>query len=134
MEELAVGECRMISVCARKIWNHSGLLLTPGQEYELAVDPESVADWQDGNLAPTDPAGNMPRRHRLWPWLRRYRQANWYALVGSVGQSPESYFSIGWATSHMPETMGEFLCFANDLRVTYWNNKGSLALRVTRRR
>ena len=102
MEELAVGECRTISVCARKIWNHSGLLLTPGQEYELAVDPESVADWQDGNLAPTDPAGNMPRRHRLWPWLRRYRQANWYALVGSVGQSPESYFSIGWATSHMP--------------------------------
>ena len=136
LKELAVGESadNLPIVDARNRWNHSGLRLMALQSYEFKV--ADVQNWRDAGIDSTPESGHI--RRICWlqappvKWLRRYRKANWYSLVGSIGKSPRSYFPIVGGRIYTPETTGELLSFANDFVLAYGNNEGTLRLTVTR--
>ena len=136
LRELNVGESadNLPIIDARIRWNRSGLWLTAGQSYEFKVD--DVQNWCDAGIDSTPDEGHIKRRWYLEippaKWLRRFRKANWYTLVGSIGKSPGSYFPIGGGRIYTPETTGELLSFANDAELFYGNNSGTLRLTVIR--
>ena len=133
MIELDKGQKERMKVCAVEKWNPhpSGLWFRNGHHYRLTVEQGTVENWKDCGLPPTGPAGNMPTRLRLVAWLRRYDGAPWFALVGTVGRKHP--FLIGWEKpDYRPPADGDFMCYANDFYLAYWNNKGSLTLCIER--
>jgi hypothetical protein len=69
----------------------------------------------------------------LFAELRRFPQANWFALIGAIGKDRNTFFPIGQTPmKYTPTTTGEFLCFANDAPFAYGNNSGQLTLQITR--
>lgn len=133
MIELDKGQTERMKVFAAKKWNRhpSGLWFRNGHHYRLTVEQGSVENWKDGGLPPTDPAGNMPTRFWLVPWVRRYRGAPWYALVGTVCRK-HPFLIGGEKADYRPPADGEFMCYANDFYLAYRNNKGSLTLCIER--
>ena len=126
-----VGETTYISVQADKLWNDSGVHVIPGQTYDFVV-PESEK-WIDWHI----PCGadGYPSTPLLRPWeeLRRVPLANWFQLIGTVGRSTKPPILIGSRLfNFLPPFPGRLYFFANDLAWMYWNNKGNIAVRLTR--
>jgi hypothetical protein len=70
---------------------------------------------------------------RPWEWLRRVPNANWLQLIGTVGRSTRPPILIGsQLIDFVPPFPGRLYFFANDLAWMYWNNKGKIAVRLTR--
>jgi hypothetical protein len=74
-------------------------------------------------------------------WTRRVEQAPWFALMGyiasDVGEDALTLasgetFVIGESATFTPKLGGYLYCFANDAWQAYGNNRGSVALTVTR--
>jgi len=64
---------------------------------------------------------------------RREEDANWFKLIGAVGDSDREQFIIGTKlTKHPVQKSGEFCPFANDLKRMYGNNEGRIYLTVKR--
>lgn len=73
---------------------------------------------------------------------KRVEEADWFELVGMVasrasidGQgTPDSgeIVRIGKGTTIVPKSSGYLYCFANDAWKFYDNNRGKVALEVTR--
>jgi hypothetical protein len=126
---MQVGESHSVSVAAHTRWNDTGIELSKGQTYHLKADGEWY-DWKYNSKS----CGYESRKIwlRLTEWLRRYRSANWFALIGAVGMHRESYFVIGSGCEYQAERDGRLLCFANDLWLFYFNNSGCIELTVTR--
>ena len=65
--------------------------------------------------------------------FRREADADWFALIGAVGDSGDERFIIGTKTvKHTATKSDEFCPFANDLKRLYGNNEGRIYLKVTR--
>ena len=65
--------------------------------------------------------------------FRRLAEADWFALVGAVGDSEDELFLIGAGTArYKPSKSDEFCPFANDLKRMYSNNDGYIEVVVTR--
>jgi hypothetical protein len=80
-------------------------------------------------------AGRVREPHiaqRLTTWARRDRSADWFALVGAVGERRDTQFVIGCDREYQPRRDGRLFCFANDVQIAYVNNSGSVELTVTR--
>ena len=76
----------------------------------------------------------------LW-WTKRVEEAPWFALIGFIAnehgrddrQLPTGEtVTIGDGTTLEPKQSGYLYCFANDAWRAYDNNRGSVALTVTR--
>ncbi len=129
-----------VPVFAHQFHNRTGVLLERGREYEFEV----VADqtWRDGGI--DCDADGWDRDHPDIRWVkdlairamepfRRHPDANWFHLIGAIGDLDEEIFSIGQGpVRHTPGRSDEFCPFANDLKRMYSNNDGSIAVKVTR--
>ena len=65
--------------------------------------------------------------------FRRSPEADWFALIGCLGDSDKAAFVIGnKKCSLTPQASAELCAFANDLDRFYGNNQGQLRLTVRR--
>jgi hypothetical protein len=140
LKPLKVRESRELPVMAHQFYNRTGLLLERGRVYRFKVKPNQT--WRDGGI-PCDADGwNRDDISKGWikelgiktmEPFRRQAEADWFALVGAVGDAGDELFTIGKAgIEYIPKKSDEFCPFANDLKRMYGNNDGRILLTVTR--
>ncbi|MDT4941029.1 MAG: hypothetical protein QOJ34_1118 [Pseudonocardiales bacterium] len=112
---------------ARPRWNHSGVLLARGGRYRLTAD----GTWHDAGIAAGPDGYPSPTvLLRATEWLRRSRRSPWFALIGTIDR--RQGFLVGRKTTVVAPASGELVCYANDAWLMYFNNRGAVALTVTR--
>ena len=126
---MQIDESHSACICARAPWNDTGIDLSRGQKYRLAA----TGQWFDRNIE-TGPCGYTRNSilFRLAAPRRRQPDANWFALIGSIGATRENQFLIACGCDYLPVQDGRLYCFANDVRIAYCNNSGHIQLTVTR--
>jgi hypothetical protein len=137
---LAVGESASFPVRAADRYNWSRVQLKKGATYQF--DAAGGQTWMDGGMV----CGPEGWRSEDLPWYkedivgwfessRRCSNANWFELVGSLGDEGDSFFRIGAGGAERqyraPRT-ADLYAFANDLKSKYGNNEGKLTVTVTR--
>ena len=65
-------------------------------------------------------------------YLRRDSESDWFKLIGVVAGTEYQQGPIGNKGTLTPKSDGEFCSFANDLSWKYYNNSGTLELKITR--
>ncbi len=140
LDPLARGESRTVPVYAHQFYNRTGVVLEAGRTYRFKA--KAGKTWKDGGIE-CGPDG-WDRDHPDCNWIkdigvkamepfRRVPDADWFCLIGSVGDKDGELFSIGKATvTHTPTRSDEFCPFANDLKRMYANNDGFIEVTVTR--
>ena len=125
-----------IKINAEDRWNPTGVTARKGVTYRFEVNVLPDQPWKDwfiksgpgGYTNPIDPFG--------W-WLRvkkvGERQARYFMLIGTIGQTNERAFIIGAGCTYTAEWDGPIYCFANDVPtdLAYGNNRGALELTIT---
>jgi hypothetical protein len=126
---MQVNESRSVRVMAGIRWNDTGIDLHRGQTYRL----KATGEWCDWKYT-SGPEGYPSRNtvQRLTTWARRERPADWFKLVGAIGQRRSTQFVIGCGREYQPRRDGRLFCFANDVQIAYFNNCGYIELTVTR--
>ncbi len=126
---LEQGELKSVNIDAKEFWNHTGIELKAGQQYLLKAEGK----WKDWYIE-TDANGYSRWYLRPFEIFRRIHKENWFALIGTIGESLSNAFLIGTGpTDYTPPISGELVCFANDMQAFYWNNYNSVQLTVTRK-
>lgn len=131
---LDIDDSVIATICAINPWNHTGIKLIANQEYCF----EATGEWYDfyGKI-PCNANGfssSEVGRQYLWlvEWLRRSPRQKWFALIGSINRSKQTYFKIGTKHTFKSPYTGELVCFANDVPGFYKNNSGDINLQITR--
>jgi hypothetical protein len=126
--QLKMGESVVAKIDARPPNNATGIRLEIGSRYELVAS----GIWFDAGHG-SGPEGYEEGTflQNLFTWLRRAPNQNWFALIGSV-DAKEKPFLIGRHLIYECCQEGELICFANDVPGFYWNNTGSINLRICR--
>lgn len=135
---LEMGESLVLEIESKAKWNVTPLRVQAREVYRF----EASGTWHDASI-PSGPKGYQSPNigFRLVAWLRRVPKANWFALVCMIDRDTSTRFDFthGEQSDHghltVEATMSKdgFLnCFANDLPFTYWNNSGSVQLKITR--
>jgi hypothetical protein len=124
-----VGQTWQTTIWSRKAWNSTGVEIRRGGFYHLVA----TGSWRDWNIE-CDPDGYTSPNLllRLAEGRRRCPPANWFELVGSVNRRRDTYFRIGTGRDYHATHDGELECFANDVRIMYFNNRGAVNLAVSR--
>lgn len=137
-KEIGVGESEEFIVRAPEQYSWSGVRLKAGGHYSFIV--REGQKWRDKDIE----CGPDGWRSEDLPWYkeslvglfesrRRCPKANWFELIGAVGDDGDNFFRIGKggesATYQVPVD-GELFAFANDLRTMYGNNHGELKVIV----
>ena len=118
-----------VSIHAKQFWNHTGILLEAGISYRFAAEGVWI-DWNI-NYGPDGGGSGSNLLLIVSEKLRRRPNDNWFALIGGFGEDESSTFLIGSSNSGFTAPRsGELTCFANDVPVAYFNNKGSVTLTV----
>ncbi|MEH1773895.1 hypothetical protein [Nostoc sp.] len=130
MINLQIGSRSETIIDANKYWNATGIYLEIGATYRFEVEGEQF--WCDAWIR-SDADGYTQ------PWLswaemfRRKPKENWFSIIGNIGQSGEQEFLIGKKLEKYKATSsGELFCYANDVPIMYFNNRGTLSLTITR--
>lgn len=128
VRRLGIGESITVTVPARAMWHDTRVCTRAGEEYQFSASGSWI-DWYipcDANgwvsIIPLKPLEAM----------RRMPDANWFALVGCIERDLKHTFLIGREARVKMSAGGELYCFANDAPWAYWNNLGSLKLKITR--
>jgi hypothetical protein len=128
---MTVGETACVCVQADKLWNDSGIDVLPSQTYNFVV-PETE-QWIDLDIPCGADGYDSTPLIGIWEAFRRVPTENWFKLIGTVGHSIKPPIVIGSRLiGFLPPYPGRLYFFANDLTCMYWNNKGSINVRVTR--
>lgn len=124
-----------VEVDARERWCHTGIFLEARVLYRFAV-PENQT-WTDWILV----SGPQGRTHFTTSLFRRWlrvqkshgQRAEFFTLIGTIGESTEQSFIIGAGTTHSVAQSGELICFANDVDtwLAYRNNSGHMRLEIS---
>jgi hypothetical protein len=128
---IRLGQTAYVCVYAHKPWNDSGVDVMSGQVFSFSVPSgEEWIDWQ----TPCGADGYGSTYFvRPWEILRRVPKAKWLQLIGTIGKSVKSPVIIGSKLlNFLPPFPGRLYLFANDLPWMYWNNRGVIAVRITR--
>ncbi|KAA9332051.1 hypothetical protein F0P96_11200 [Hymenobacter busanensis] len=126
---LAQGQSLETTVQARLPWNATGAYLLRGHRYRLSVPPGQT--WLDAHIE-SGPEGQPGQGiQRLAGWLRR-APFPWFALVGAIGPDGPPFLIGSGVAEFRPAADGELLCYANDARLFYGNNHGTMRLLITR--
>lgn len=126
-----VGHTAYVCVYAGERWNDSGIDVVSGQIYNFTVPAGET--WT--NSRKICGAEGYPSDLLMRPWeaFRRVPEAKWLQLIGTIGRSVRARTVVGPSLrDFLPPLPGRLYFFANDLPWMYWNNKGMLAVRVTR--
>lgn len=135
---LDAGESLALEAGSKAKWNITPLQVQAGEVYRF----EASGTWHDASIRSGPEGYQSPNIwFRLVAWLRRVPKANWFALVCMIDQDKSTRFDFthgerfdrGHVTVEATMSKDGFLnCFANDLPFTYWNNSGSVRLKITR--
>ena len=127
--QLEVGRAYTVGIHARMKWEDTAVQVSGNEVYQFAA----AGCWYDASI-PSGPGGYSSSKPmlRLSGPLLRYRKANWFALIGSIGRTASSTFVIGDKSQHTMTEDGILFCFANDVPFMYWNNSGWIRLTITR--
>ena len=121
-------------VDAKEKWNPkpAQILFEEGNTYRIEI--VHMKQWDDGSVPQIPPTKGFNKWYLSPFWfVRRYRAAPWFMLIGAIGQNSQHLFPINQSPLDYTATAtGEFFCFANDAPFAYRNNEGRLTLRVTR--
>jgi hypothetical protein len=135
---LTVGEEHTSTVYSELKYNWSGVELVQGHQYEFIVDP--AQRWKDGDLD----CGPDGWDSEQLPWYkeefvelfekrRRHRKANWFEIIGALGDEDDSLLRIlSEDKTYTAPRNAELYYFANDLDSKYGNNSGSINVTVRR--
>jgi hypothetical protein len=126
---MEIGESAVVVIAAREPWNDTGLRLIAGARYHFKVEGQWV-DWFVTCDADGYESVNLVQK--LSQSLRRSPGDRWFALIGSLGRDTGRLFRIGTESTYSPDSTADLFCFANDVRLAYWNNRGEVRLTVTR--
>jgi hypothetical protein len=128
---LRIGETAYVYVHANKLWNNSEIDVVWGQRYSFRV-PQGER-WLGRRRTCNANGYSSAGLIRSLESLRRIPEARWLELIGAIGCSTKSAIRIGQGLSNLLVLFsGRLYFFANDLPWMYWNNKGMLAVRITR--
>ena len=119
---------KRLVVCCDGTWNTPDQAhLESGGRYEITA----AGAWFDASIRST-PGGyrNLSFLQRRTERFRRSAGGLWFELTGEVDGRT---FPIGRATEILAEADGELVCWANDVRIAFGNNSGSVDVTVTRR-
>ena len=122
----------MPTIDARLHWNHTKVFLKQGERYDVTVPPGQ--EWRDSGVK-CGPEGFTNLLVALFkPWLRvrtvHGRRAQFFTLIGTIGESLKHAFIIGNGAQFTAAADGELVCFANDVNWAYSNNKGSIEILI----
>ena len=128
---MRVGQTAYVCVYADKRWNDSGIDVVSGQAFAFTVPhSERWADWK--NECSAD-GYNSNQLIRPWETFRRVPHARWFQLICTTGKSISSPVIVGSQFRYfLPPFPGRLYLFANDVPWMYWNNRGMIAVRITR--
>ena len=139
-QELSVGESAKVDVISKEKFNRTGVRVAAGQHFSIVVT--EGAKWKDLSIVcdangwlSKDAAPTFRTFIKKSEKNRRVPAANWFELVGTIGENEQHHFQIGlrgeeW--THTVKTDGELFLFANDLMKMYGNNHDSIEVTVTR--
>jgi hypothetical protein len=137
------GDCFEVEVKADSKWNASGIRLDPKGKYDFQIIDE-ISPWMDAGIPATPTGWKMDSKEvkEIGFFMKMFLQAtekyrrvpdqHWFYLMGATSGTEYKEFPIGSGISGQVVADGEFCAFANDLSLMYWNNTGSLRLKVTR--
>lgn len=116
-------------VAAWAPWNDTAIDLAAGGRYRMHAN----GIWFDRQFKAT-PAGIAPQNfvQRIAVPLLRFANGRYMTLIGCIDKNMDSAFVIGDNVEITAPTSGRLWCFANDVRLAYGNNSGSINLRVER--
>jgi hypothetical protein len=128
---MRIGQTAYVPVYANKLWNDSGVNVVSGQVFNFAVPAaEGWTHWRNRCDADGYSSTHLTRQLEIF---RRVPKARWLQLIGTIDKSIKYPIVIGSQfLDFLPACPGRLYLFANDLPWMYWNNKGMIALRITR--
>jgi len=128
---MRIGQTAYVPVYANKLWNDSGVNVVSGQVFNFAVPAsEEWTGWRNRCDADGYTSTHVIRGLEIF---RRVPKASWLQLIGTIGRSLRSPVIIGSQfLEFLPPSPGRLYLFANDIPWMYWNNRGMIAVRITR--
>ncbi len=121
-----------IAVDSRRWWSPSGVRVRRGEVYAIEVPPGQT--WRDASNV-CGPEGYEIEKLERWIRWRRRRDLPWFALVGATGKDESQTFPVLKGIAEWTAAAGgELYFYANDVKVMYWNNHGSMKVVVRRLR
>lgn len=123
---------------AHNLYSHSGIYLEKGGTYRILVEGKQT--WRDAGIETDADGWNRDDIQKGWKEIviagmepfRRFPQADWFHLIGCIGDSDEHCFAIGKSADVTAPATGELCFFANDLKRFYGNNLGRLSVTIHR--
>ncbi len=128
-KHLEIGESIIKQIYANKIWNDTNIMMLQGESYHFKASGKWI-DFTNPCDANGYPSNNFILRAN--EKRRRSPNANWFALIGAIERSQQSFFTIGGEKTKFISNSGLFSCFANDVIFMYWNNCGTIELTIRR--
>lgn len=135
---LKTGQSLTCRVIAKMKHNWSGVTLQDGAQYTFEVAENDT--WKDAEIV----CGPGGWKTEDLPWYKegivqffekhkRHETANWFALVGALGNDDDELFLIGDSSKiYNAEKDADLYLFANDMLSKYGNNDGYLEVTITR--
>ena len=138
---LKVGTKETFTINSKDRFSWSGIHLVKGGKYNFTFPPGQK--WTDGSqeCGPDGWTTEVLPFYKEYPIKlmerrRRYPEANWFEVIGALGKSDDLLFRIGdgskSTTPYVSPADADLYAFANDLRLMYYNNKGSMKVCVER--
>lgn len=135
---LEVDESLTRTVFAATQFNHTNILVAPGETYLIEANADST--WNDGGICCNADGWSTDTHDMGWKKLpikianklRRVTDSNWLALCATVGENDEWAQSIGLKSSYKTQCHGELTLFANDIAAMMSNNIGAISIKITR--
>lgn len=112
-------------------WFKPSVQLHAGERYFFRASGQWF-DWYTPHSASGEDSPSLAFAH---PMLRcKSEGATWFTLIGSIEKDTDSFFVIGdglrWPTGWVAPASGQLYCFANDVRIMYFNNSQAIQLEV----
>lgn len=113
-----------IKIYAKPPLNPTGIRIEKGKKYFF----KTTGKWQDSKKIPACDGDGFDRWY-LYPafFLRTYKTASWFCLIGEVNGT---LIKMGKEGSFIAEESGMLFCFANDAFFMRGNNIGHICLKV----
>jgi len=108
-----------VRVEAKPHWNDGKVSVAEGQRLRIAA----TGTWTDWTIT-RGPEGFTKWYLKPFEGGRRIPKANWFALIGCVGQTLDHCFVVGRGGTFTAPATGRLWFFANDVERAHWNNKG----------
>lgn len=121
----AAAEPVNLTVEAKPHWNDGKVSVVEGQRLQISA----TGTWTDWTIT-RGPEGFSKWYLKPSEGGRRIPKANWFALIGCVGQTLDHCFVVGRGGTFTAPATGRLWFFANDVECMHWNNKGQVDVTV----